>query len=142
MNDLKRGDLRMPRIIFSLTGEVMCGNEKGKIADIPSAKLQINYAESLPAFGVYATIVHVDGNQYYGVTNVGWRQTMDWSRKETVETFILDYSSDLYGKTVTIDFYKYLRETIEFNSLDEVRHQVNKDCDAARSIFNNLLLCC
>jgi riboflavin kinase/FMN adenylyltransferase len=131
----------MPHILSSLTGEVVRGNEKGRTVGMPTANVQIDVTKPLPAFGVYATIVHIDGNQYYGVTNVGWRPSVEWSRKITVETFIMDFSGDLYGKTITVDFYKYLRDTIMFDSIEEVKRQVMKDCGAARTIFNSLLLC-
>ena len=131
----------MPKVLFTLTGEIVHGKELGRTVDMPMANLQVGDTATLPAFGVYATMIRVDGSQYYGVTNVGRRPSVDWSRKTTVETFILDFNGDLYGKTISVDFIKYLRDTMKFDSLEDVKHQVIKDCNAARTIFNSRLMC-
>ena len=88
-----------------------------------------------PAHGVYATRVQIGEASYMGVTNVGVRPTVDRSTHVTVETFILDFSSDLYGQTLRVDFYKRLRAERKFASLDELKTQIQRDMDSTRSFF-------
>ena len=71
-----------------------------------------------------------------GATNIGVRPTVDdHSTRVTVETFILDFSGDLYGQTLRVDFYKRLREEKRFDSLDELQAQIQRDMASTRSYF-------
>lgn len=70
-----------------------------------------------------------------GVTNVGIRPTVDDSSRVTVETFILDFSGDLYGRHLRVDFYQRLRSEKKFASLDELKAQIQRDSDSTRSFF-------
>jgi len=72
---------------------------------------------------------------YLGVTNIGVRPTVDNSGQITAETHILDYNGGLYGKTVRVEFYKYLRAEVKFNGLNELKSQMQQDCDNARFAF-------
>jgi thiamine pyrophosphokinase len=126
----------IPYILFSLMGEVVSGKGKGRTVGIPTINLQIGNGAATPVFGVYATIVHIDDNEFYGVTNVGHRPSVDQSNHVTVETFIMDFDGDLYGKAIKLDFYKFLRDTMKFGSLDDVKYQVIKDCESAMEYFD------
>ena len=79
--------------------------------------------------GVYATKSYPpDGKSYISVTNIGVRPTMGRSGCGTsVETHLLNFSGDLYGKPVRLEFYKYLRKEKKFESTDELREQIDSD---------------
>ena len=122
-------------MLLTLTGTVVYGKAKGRTVGMPTANLRVPVGTALPESGVYATTVRIGEERFYGVTHVGSRPSVDKSRSITVETLVLDYSGDLYGRTISVDFYKYLRGTQKFNSLEEVKRQVDADCQMAREFF-------
>jgi riboflavin kinase/FMN adenylyltransferase len=92
----------------------------------------------IPAYGVYATRVYLDdGSDNIGVTNIGVRPTVNHTDTVTAETYILDFSGNLYGKMVRLEFYKRLRPEIKFSDVEELRTQILKDAEDARSYFEN-----
>ena len=88
-----------------------------------------------PAFGVYATKVYFDEECYLAVTNVGVRPTVDDGNRVTVEGYLLDYSGDLYGKNLRMEFYKHLRGERKFPSLEELRAEVMRNAEQTRAYF-------
>ena len=111
------------------------GKHLGSSIGIPTINLTIPSHVLTPAFGVYASRVQIGDESYMGVTNVGVRPTVECSDRVTVETFILDFSGDLYGKCLRVDFYKRLRAEKKFPSLDALKAQIAKDSDSTRSYF-------
>ena len=89
-----------------------------------------------PAHGVYATRVQIGDSSYMGATNIGVRPTVDNSTHVTVETFILDFSGDLYGQTLRVDFYQRLREEKRFSSLSALQAQIEQDMLSTRAYFS------
>ncbi len=87
-----------------------------------------------PRFGVYASSIEIDDEVYTGVTNIGIRPTVG-ADTPLAETWISDYDGDLYGKTVTVCPIRFLRDERRFDSLDELRTQVNDDARQAAAIF-------
>lgn len=119
-----------------LSHTVEHGKHIGTSIGIPTINLTIPPHVLTPAHGVYATRVKLsDGSGYPGVTNIGVRPTVDASERVTVETFILDFSGDLYDQRLRVDFYKRLREERKFGSLTALKQQIDRDMDAARSYF-------
>lgn len=110
-----------------LTGRVIHGKGLGRTVDMPTANLLPDPGQRLPAGGVYATAVAVEGRVYPGVTNVGERPTVDRERAVTVETFIIGLHRDLYGKRMELAFWHYLRPTVKMASLEAVKDQVRRD---------------
>ena len=115
-----------------LTNRVTHGKKIGSSSlGFPTVNLQIPSPVIVPAFGVYATQVSVSGQRYTAVTNVGVRPTVqDNDGRVTVEGFILDFSGDLYGKELRMEFYHRLRGEQKFPSLqalsDEIRHNAQQ----------------
>ena len=118
-----------------LSHTVEHGKKLGSSIGIPTINLTVPPHVLTPAFGVYATQVQIDEKIFMGVTNVGTRPTVDDSTHVTVETFILDFSGDLYGQNLRVDFYKRLREERKFASLDELKAQIQRDMDSTRTYF-------
>jgi riboflavin kinase/FMN adenylyltransferase len=81
---------------------------------------------------VYVTEVNFDGLSHKGITNIGVRPSVGKNFDRTVETFLLDFDGDLYGKNLRIDFLKFLRPEQRFDSLDKLREQIAKDVMEAR----------
>ena len=123
----------------SICGTVVHGKGHGHLHGMPTANLQIDGGSVLPENGVWATTVYVEGivKAYRGLTNVGTRPSDDDSPEITVETFITDFSGDLYDKRLRLDFNRYIRPTRKFDGgLDELRGQIEKDLKEAADLSN------
>jgi riboflavin kinase/FMN adenylyltransferase len=118
----------------NLTGVVQHGKELGRTIGIPTANLTIPEGIIVPKFGVYATQVLLDGCSYSAVTNIGTRPTVGGD-SITVESWLLDYSGDLYSKQLTVLFYQFLRPEQKFPSLEALQAEIRKDAEKVRKIF-------
>lgn len=122
---------------FTLSGAVIHGKMIGRGMNLPTANLEIS-GISLPPLGVYASVISFDGKSFMGITNIGRRPTIDSDEKITAETYILDFSGDLYGTNITLKVYDKLRETIKFSSKEELRRQIEEDEKRAKAILSRL----
>ena len=124
---------------YSLTAPVVTGKQLGRTMKFPTANQYFPTDSLPPKKGIYATVCHVGDKSYYGVSNVGVRPSITDgtdSHSFNCETYIIDFSGDIYGEYITVEFHKYLREEMRFSSLDELKAQISKDTVAALSYFN------
>ncbi len=119
---------------FSLRGLVARGAERGRSIGFPTANIDVGADQALPAFGVYVTKAYIDDVCYKAVTNIGIRPTFSEVRP-TVETYILDFDGDLYGKEVRIELIDRLREERRFSGVEDLVVQINIDIEATRRAF-------
>ena len=119
-----------------LTGEVVSGRSLGRTLGTPTANLRIPEGVICPRHGVYACRAIVDGQVFAAVTNIGTRPTVSGTHV-TVEPWLLDFSGDLYGKVLTLQFSKFLRPERKFDSLEELRTEIQKNADQTRAYFSN-----
>jgi len=119
---------------FSLRGPVVRGHERGRGMGYPTANMAVTPDRALPAFGVYVTRAHVGGRAYAGATNVGINPTFD-DTLPSVETYILDFEGDLYGRELRIEVLHRLRGEIKFESLDALTAAIAADVEATRAYF-------
>lgn len=118
---------------FMLSGTVKHGKHLGTEALFPTVNLMPEPWRILPRFGVYAVRVAIEGGgAYAGVTNVGIRPTIVDDDRVTVETFLIDFDGDLYGKSIRIEFGRYLRGEKKFDSMAELHKQIEADIAAAK----------
>ena len=118
------------------TGEVVHGKQLGRTIGFPTANLVLPPEIIVPAHGVYATkVVTRDGASHMAVTNVGSRPTIDDGDQITVEPWILDFSGDLYGQRIRVEFYARLRGEQKFGSLEELTAMVHHNGDQTRDYF-------
>lgn len=124
---------------FSLTAKVVTGKKLGREWGFPTAN-QLFPTDSVKLKnGIYATVCTVDGKRMTSVSNVGVRPTISDeadSHAVNCETYIHGFSGDLYGKSVTVEFYELLREERKFDSLDALKEQIGKDIDASVKYFS------
>ena len=120
-----------------LTGEVVPGKQLGRRLGIPTANLHLPEGLAVPRFGVYACRALVDGAYYPAVTNVGTRPTVSGAGI-TVEPWILDYSGDLYGRDIRLEFYRFLRPEKKFDSLEELKAAIYADAEETKQFFTRL----
>ncbi len=137
---------------YRLTRQVTHGKRLGSRLGFPTVNLRIPEGVIVPAFGVYATRVwvlpvwpdnheppgpqHLPGEgPYMAVTNVGVRPTVEDGDQVTVESFLLDFDGDLYGRTVRVEFYKYLRSERKFPSVEALAEEIQHNADQTREFF-------
>ncbi len=117
-----------------LSGPVITGRKLGRTLGIPTANLALPQNVVALRHGVYACKVHFGGACYLAVTNVGTRPTVGGHRV-TVEAWILDFEGDLYGKTITLEFYSFLRPERKFDSLEDLKAEIQKNALQVRKLF-------
>lgn len=119
----------------TLSETVAHGKKLGSALGFPTVNLSIPAGVVVPALGVYATRVWVDGHPHMAVTNVGSRPTVDDGDQLTVEGFLLDFEGDLYDKTVRVEFYQFLRPEKKFAGLDALRAEIARNVEQTRTFF-------
>ncbi|RGZ00980.1 bifunctional riboflavin kinase/FAD synthetase [Clostridium sp. AM58-1XD] len=113
---------------YSIHGKVVHGNHIGSsILGFPTANLMPPPEKHLPRFGVYVSRVIADGREYRGITNIGRKPTVEGTYPVGAETFLVDFDGDLYGKTIEVQLFHFLRPEQKFDSLDELKAQIEKD---------------
>lgn len=122
-----------------ISGTVVDGRKLGRTLGIPTANILIEDGTLQPVHGVYACKAYVDGGVYPAVTNIGVRPTVDDSGAVTVEPYILDFDGDIYGKTLRLDFYRFLRPEQKFASTDELKAAIAKNVQETRDIIASLV---
>lgn len=121
---------------FALSGEVRHGKGLGTKSLFPTANLLPQPPLITPKFGVYATqVVLPDGRRYAGVTDVGTRPTVSTDGTVTVETHLVDFSGDLYGQTIRVEFLARLRGEEKFASTQALHDQIERDIAAAKAMI-------
>lgn len=119
---------------YALSGTVKHGKHLGTEALFPTVNLTPEPWRVMPRFGVYASrVVLPGGESWTGVTNVGIRPTIVDDDSVTVETFLVDFDGDLYGKTIRVELLRYLRGERKFASMAELHAQIERDIAAARA---------
>jgi riboflavin kinase/FMN adenylyltransferase len=118
---------------FSLTGTVVRGVERGRTLGIPTANLRTDH-ELLPKPGVYACQAFVRGGRHPAVVNIGYAPTFE-GKELTIEAHLLDFSADIYGEEMTLQFRKRLRDERTFPSAEALKQQIARDIEEARSLL-------
>jgi riboflavin kinase/FMN adenylyltransferase len=119
---------------YSLEGVVIKGDQRGRTIGFPTANLQISEPTKLiPGKGVYVTVCLIDGKSHPSMTNIGIRPTVGGSSL-SIETHLLNFDGDLYGKEMELVFLSFLREELKFNGLEELKVQLAKDQTASMEI--------
>jgi riboflavin kinase/FMN adenylyltransferase len=122
---------------YYLDGIVVEGRRKGREIGFPTANLQ-TANELIPPDGVYATTVTVDGVVHAAITNIGLRPTFGDSTGRTIETHLLRFAGDLYGRPVRLAFVQRLRDERRFDDVDALRAQIEADQRRAERLFARL----
>ena len=114
-----------------LSGEVVPGRQLGRTIGIPTANVLLPEGLAVPKLGVYAGSALVEGKAYRTVTNIGSRPTVG-GHQVRMESWLLDFEGDLYGKTITVALLQFLREEQKFDSLEELKGQILKDAQRVK----------
>ena len=138
--EIARGNMELANFLlgytYRISGKVEHGNHLGGTKlDMPTANLFPPEHKLLPPNGVYATKTVVDGKRYEGISNIGTKPTVSEGNARGIETFLFDFSGDLYGKNITVELYTFERPEMKFASLDELKVQMHKDMEFGKKFF-------
>lgn len=120
---------------FSLEGVVIKGEGRGKKIGFPTANIQVSSDLIIPQNGVYVTRTIHQGMTYQSVTNIGNNPTFKDSTQLHVETNLFDFSSDIYGEKIFIEFFKKIRDEKKFSTVNDLILQIKKDVNEAKEFL-------
>lgn len=121
---------------YSVCGRIVHGNQRGRTIGYPTANIRMVRKNS-PISGVYAvTMSGINDLVFQGVANVGIRPTVDGSNNVVLETFLFDFNQDIYGCYVEVHFKQKIRAEQRFQTVDELKAQIEKDVIEAKKIFS------
>ena len=121
--------------VFQLQGEVVYGNQIGRTIGFPTANIPVPAQQMIPANGVYAAMVTVEGMQYPGILNIGCRPTVANGSHISIEVHLMHFDGNLYGKEIQIAICHFLRLESRFAGLDALKEQLEKDKENALQLF-------
>ena len=120
----------------TLVDTVHYGYRLGTQMGTPTINMRFPNGVVVPRFGVYAAKVYLeDGSEHMAVTNVGVRPTVSGENRVSVESFILDFSGNLYDHKVRVEFHAFLRPEQRFESVDALKAQILRDAESTRRYF-------
>lgn len=125
---------------YVMIGKVEHGKALGRTVGMPTANLGVAKEKLMPPSGVYATVTDVEGEVFKGLTNIGTRPSVDSMSYITIETFLLDFSKDIYDKKLVMEVHLYIRGVQKFDSLDKVQEQVQKDLTQVKEYLDSTSL--
>lgn len=120
---------------YSISGRVTYGQQLGRKLGVPTANIHLRRYRS-PLQGVFAVSLQLADRTYPGVANVGVRPTVSGSNKPILEVHLFDFAEAIYGSSVSVTFYRKLRDEQKFASLEALQTQLQIDIAQARNYFN------
>lgn len=121
---------------YAISGEVVHGSDRGSRIGLPTANISPWPLKKLPGVGVYASHVYLEGNTYQGITNIGYRPTFEEQSLPNMETHILGFDGNIYGKEITLEFIKKIRDERKFSGVESFLAQIEQDKADAHRIFS------
>lgn len=131
--DVKKATVHLGRP-YMIKGMVIPGDGRGRTIGFPTINLKTDFP-LIPKRGVYVSSVEIDGKKFPAVTNIGYNPTFD-GQNLTIETYILDFAQDLYGRELALYFSDRIRDEVKFGSVDELKERIRMDVETARKYFN------
>jgi riboflavin kinase/FMN adenylyltransferase len=122
---------------YFVSGCVEHGRKLGTSLGFPTVNTKVNECSVLPKFGVYVTHTFIDGVMHKSITNIGIKPTIG-TNELTIETYIIDFEGDLYGKDIRVDFLVFLRDEKKFASYEALSEQIASDVETARAYEGSL----
>lgn len=137
--EMEKGNMENANILlgypFTIIGKVVHGNEIGRTIGFPTANIIPPEDKLLSPNGVYASRIIIEGKEYFGVTNVGVKPTVEYDGPLTVETFIIDLYEDIYDKTIEVQLIHFQRPEMRFKDRETLKKQLSQDIEFAKSYF-------
>ena len=121
---------------YTITAEVVSGRRIGNTIGFPTANIHPESYLILPRRGVYITKTLLDGKLYRSITNIGYNPTFEDVNRLTVETHIIDFEGDIYGKKIEVFFLAKIRNEKKFKGIEELKEQIKRDISYAGEFFD------
>lgn len=121
---------------YSVEGVVVHGNHLGRSLDMPTANIMWPEDKVMVAKGVYLSKVEIEMQEFFGITNVGTKPTVEWAYGANIETNIFDFDENIYGKKMKVSLLKHLRPEMKFESVDALKEQMHKDRSEGKSMLS------
>ncbi len=135
---LAEGDMELVARLLgrahAIRGPVVRGNERGRTIGFPTANIAITPDRALPAYGVYVTRATAGDRSYASATNIGINPTFNDSRP-SIETYLLDFEGDLYGRELRVEMLHRLREEMKFDRVEQLVEAIATDVQSTRDYF-------
>lgn len=129
---------RMLGRAYAITGTIVHGEQRGRKLGFPTANIELLHGEmAVPAPGVYAVTASIEGSIYEGMGNIGNNPTFNDVEHARLEVNLFNCSGDLYGKTMSVQFHKYIRAEKKFSGVEELCRQIEEDKKAIKTYFLN-----
>ena len=123
---------------YAITGTIVHGEQRGRKLGFPTANIELLHGEmAVPAPGVYAVTASIEGSIYEGMGNIGNNPTFNDVEHARLEVNLFNCSGDLYGKTMSVQFHKYIRAEKKFSGVEELCRQIEEDKKAIKTYFLN-----
>lgn len=122
---------------YSITGIVEEGRKLGRQLGMPTLNLYPPEDKLLPPRGVYYSLITCDGLRYRGITNIGYKPTVNDTPSISVETYLYDYKGDMYGKEIITELIHFKRPEQKFQDVDALKAQMQKDIEEGRMFHEN-----
>ena len=123
---------------YYVSGIVLHGRQIGRTIGMPTTNLLPPQEKLLPKDGVYLTRTFVKEDEYYGITNVGYKPTVGGETRRGVETYLFDFDGDLYGQDLMVEFIEFRRPEQKFQSLDELKAHILSDMNWGKSVARQI----
>ncbi len=120
---------------YRISGEVVRGDQIGRVIGFPTANLHVDANKLLPQNGVYAVKVFINNKAYKGMLNIGNRPTINKPDDFRTEVHILDYSGDLYGKQISLEVHYRIRDEKRFAGKEALKAQLESDKNRAKQLL-------
>lgn len=134
IGELEKANAMLGRA-YVITGTVTEGAHLASALGWPTANIKYEENILLPMRGVYATIAHIGELKKFSVTNIGIKPTVDFNGQDMVETHLIGFNGNLYGKDISIDLVKLLRSEIKFEDTNKLSAQMQEDIMLAGAFF-------
>lgn len=134
INNLSRAELMIGEP-YSIRGKIISGNRIGRTIGFPTINVAIDAKKVLPKFGVYYSKIAIDGEVYFGISNIGVKPTIASDNAVSIETFIFEFDKDVYGREASIYLMGYRRGEQKFDGIDALKAQLDLDIAAGYKYF-------
>ena len=121
---------------YTIEETVVQGDQRGREMGFPTANQRVAAGCMLPSFGIYASYAVIDGKRYNACTMIGIRPMFE-VKEPIIETHILDFDGDLYGRTLIVEPVAKLRDEAKYEGMDALIAQIADDCNQARALLTS-----
>ncbi len=120
----------------TLGGKVVVGDQRGRTLGFPTANIEVHTGLLWPGDGIYATWAHFGGERHLSATSIGVRPTFGLTQR-LVEVYVMDFSGDLYGQHMTVEFVRKVRNQETFADIDTLIERIGQDVSESRTVLAN-----